>query len=443
MNIKVNKKDVTIEAVLRKSHTNAIGQHPVKVRVTYNRNAKFYPISIDGKPLYLKESDWTDLNTIKVRKEKRNIKTSIEDRVASARAAKERIVQNGRVFSFERFENEFLLKTSEKGFIGHFEEYLDELLIENRVGSYHTYHCALQSFKAFRKNREIDPGDITPELLRDFEKYLLSEKSFKRSNGKVSIRKAGKTTVGIYMRTLRAVFNYVSGKMPHLKEGYPFAHRNNDRTKYKIKTGSGSKGEALTADQLRIFINSDVITGSSAWKAKQLWLFSLYCQGMNMNDIARLKYKHILSESIRYVRSKTKETENKEEVIEIPLNNEIRTIIVQLGNPEKNENNYVFDLLTQALNPVNERKTINQRIKVTNKWLKKICQENNLPPITTYWARHTYASLLKFSGVSVEMIRELLGHADIKTTENYLKRFDLEKKREVNEKIHAIMLATA
>jgi len=436
---KINKREVTIEAILRKSHTNAIGQHPVKVRITYNRIAKFYPISFDGKPIYFSEADWTAIKTIKVRKEKKDIKAIIEDRVASARTAKDRVTQNGRVFSFDRFENEFLLKTSEKGFIGFFEEYLEELLIENRIGSYHTYRCALQAFKAFRSNRELDPSEITPELLKEFEKYLMKEKSFKRSNGKISIRKAGKTTVGIYMRTLRAVFNYVSGKLPHLIEVYPFAHRNNDRTKYKIRTGSGSKGEALTAEQLKIFLNTEVIQNSSMWKAKQLWIFSLYCQGMNMNDIARLKYKYIHSDSIRYVRSKTKNTESKEEVMEIPLNDEIRKIIVELGNPDKSENNYVFDLLDLNLTPIDERKAINQRIKVINKWLKKICQENNLPTITTYWARHSYASLLKFSGVSVEMIRELLGHADIKTTENYLKRFDLEKKREVNERIHSMM----
>lgn len=114
---KINRKEVTVEKVLRKSHTNSMKQHPVKVRVTYNRVAKYYPVSVDGKPVYLKEEEWDDLQTTKVRKERRRLNELIEDRVAAARMAKDRVIQGGRVFSFDRFENEFLLKTSEKGFI--------------------------------------------------------------------------------------------------------------------------------------------------------------------------------------------------------------------------------------------------------------------------------------------------------------------------------------
>ncbi len=73
----------------------------------------------------------------------------------------------------------------------------------------------------------------------------------------------------------------------------------------------------------------------------------------------------------------------------------------------------------------------------------RICIANDLPPITTYWARHSYASLLKQSGQSVELIREMLGHSDIKTTESYLKRFDLKKKIEANEGVMGILRKSA
>lgn len=77
---------------------------------------------------------------------------------------------------------------------------------------------------------------------------------------------------------------------------------------------------------------------------------------------------------------------------------------------------------------------------MVNDRLKKLCSANNLEEVklTTYWARHTYASLLKESGESIELIRELLGHSDIKTTESYLKRFDLKKKKEANERLESL-----
>lgn len=46
-----------------------------------------------------------------------------------------------------------------------------------------------------------------------------------------------------------------------------------------------------------------------------------------------------------------------------------------------------------------------------------------VPALSFYTARHSYADILKKSGVSVEVISEALGHADIRTTDSYLKGF--------------------
>lgn len=73
-----------------------------------------------------------------------------------------------------------------------------------------------------------------------------------------------------------------------------------------------------------------------------------------------------------------------------------------------------------------------------NRRLKELCEANSLPAITTYWARHSYANLQKQSGASVEEIRELLGHSDMRTTEAYLKRFDIERKKKANERIEEL-----
>ncbi|WP_308663612.1 tyrosine-type recombinase/integrase [uncultured Alistipes sp.] len=45
-------------------------------------------------------------------------------------------------------------------------------------------------------------------------------------------------------------------------------------------------------------------------------------------------------------------------------------------------------------------------------------------PLTTYVARHTYATVLKRSGVSVALISESLGHSDLSTTQIYLDSFE-------------------
>ena len=48
--------------------------------------------------------------------------------------------------------------------------------------------------------------------------------------------------------------------------------------------------------------------------------------------------------------------------------------------------------------------------------------------LTTYSARHSFATALKRSGAPTEFISESLGHKDLKTTENYLDSFEDDMK---------------
>lgn len=50
-----------------------------------------------------------------------------------------------------------------------------------------------------------------------------------------------------------------------------------------------------------------------------------------------------------------------------------------------------------------------------------------------YILRHSWATIAKYRGVSIEMISEALGHKSIKTTQTYLKGFGLEERTEVNK----------
>lgn len=57
--------------------------------------------------------------------------------------------------------------------------------------------------------------------------------------------------------------------------------------------------------------------------------------------------------------------------------------------------------------------------------MKRIAKELDIiKPITTYYARHSFATILKRSGASTEFISDALGHSDLKTTKNYLAGFE-------------------
>ena len=60
-----------------------------------------------------------------------------------------------------------------------------------------------------------------------------------------------------------------------------------------------------------------------------------------------------------------------------------------------------------------------------NKELKLLASELEIDAdVTTYVARHSFASVLKNTGVNIALISQALGHQDIKTTEIYLSKFD-------------------
>src|SRR5690606_22183140 len=137
-----------------------------------------------------------------------------------------------------------------------------------------------------------------------------------------------------------------------------------------------------------------------------------------------------------------KDTEREEKPIEIPITNDIKKILLSIGNPDRSPTGYVFPILSNDMTPERIRATVKQKIKIVNKWLSRLCEDNDLPAITTYWSRHSFASLLKGLGTSVEMISELLGHSDPKTTRAYLQRFDMDQKQKVSEKLNATLKAS-
>lgn len=433
---KARKKEVTIKSLLYHHYTNKQGLHPVKIQVTADRTTRFYPVQYQGKKIFVNPEQWSMVCNGVRDKYWSNIADAIKDAEAKARESRQIIMQNNRPFTFDRFEKEYLQSDSGKGFIKIFERCLKDLLREDRIGTYMSYNNALQAFKSFRKEKDLSPADITPALLKDFESYLSKPRTIEKRKGKV---KAGKNTIAIYIRALKVVYNIAAADNPYLREVYPFATTQSARGKYKIKTAAGKKAIALTAEEIQQFIEAPANEYTPEWKAKHIWLFSFYCQGMNYRDIALLKYQDISHDAIRYVRRKTRDTEAHQEQMEVPLLEPIQEIILKIGNADKHQQSYVFGILTDGLSASRQDSLIRQGIKTTNKWLKRYCKAHKLPEITTYSARHSYANLLKQSGEPVELIRELLGHSDIRTTENYLEKFGLARKEAANKKIHQIL----
>jgi integrase len=209
---------------------------------------------------------------------------------------------------------------------------------------------------------------------------------------------------------------------------YPFG-----RGKYEIPIGEGRK-MALSMDTIKQIFDFESLTDPTISEYKDLWMFSYLCNGANFSDILRLKFKNINGNEISFFRGKTINTTKKKKTVVAYLTDEMREIINRSGNPIRLPDNYIFPYLCACQTLEEEFELARDVIRRTNKRMKRISDALGIPKITTYTARHSYATVLKRSGANIAFISESLGHSDLKTTENYLASFETEE-REKNARL--------
>jgi integrase len=375
-------------------------KYPVKLTVYQHKEKQRYGLGID-----LTEEEWQKINSPKLRDDElKKAKAKLEAFTSKASSIIETLSDS---FTFHAFETEFFdkkLKRKESHNVyDAFAEYIEKLEREDRIGSVVAYKSALSSLKSIRKR--LSYHDVTPDFLNHYEKEMLQ-------NGK-SI-----TTVGFYLRSLRHIMNMAVEKEIIKPQSYPFR-----RGRYEIPASRNEK-QALNFDELKKVLKYKTDLQGER-KAVDFWIFSYFCNGMNMADICRLQYKNIQGEYLSFVRKKTLRTKRSDiKAIKCFLSPEALAIIKKYGNQDKSPDNYIFKILEPGLDAKKEYDKIQFFTRLVNKQMKKVSEKLGLSTaISTYAARHSFATVLKRNGASIDYIKESLGHSDLKTTENYLDSF--------------------
>jgi integrase len=386
--------------------------YSVKLRITFNRTQKYYPINV-----YLTEKEWGKVHSEKPRKTYKDHLLYFNEVELKART----IIKDLHPFSFSSFEKSFNQKPrANQDVFSAFETYIEYLSKEDRVSTAESYTCALNSLKKRQKSKhrkKLNFWDVTPDWLKDYEKWMLEE-------GR------SRTTIGIYLRSLRTILNNAISEGNLDRESYPFGKR-----KYQIPASSNKK-KAFTLAEIRKIVEYEPANIYES-KARDLWLFSYLCNGVNVKDIVRLKYKNIIDNKIHFFRAKTERTSKQDlKEITVVLLPEILSIMDKWGLKPIEPETYIFGLIDEFDTPKKELKKVKSTTKSINKFMKRIGENIGLPyKPTTYFARHSFATVLKRSGAPTEFIKESLGHKDLKTTENYLDSFEDEIKESFQKKL--------
>ncbi len=390
---------ITVATIFDSRVQNSAELYPVKVRVTYKRDRIYFPT---GKKLSAIE--WEKLPESKSR-ELINVRNDIQAIFELATDKVKVLVKEGN-FSFDALSRT-LDKSSGDTLNGFFKDKIKELEEKGREGSRLYYDNVLKGVIRY-KGESIKFSTISKAWIEGYQKFLLDE-------GKTY------TTVGMHMRAIRAILNDAKKTGLIKLSAYPFG-----KGKYQIPTGKGRK-LALNLNQIWQVVNFTDGNPKTEFY-RDLWFFSYLCNGINFADLLQLKYSNYQNGEIVWYRQKTINTEKEKTEIIADVTTEMRDIIQRWGN-EPRPDNFIFPILTGEETPRELKLVTKNIVKSTNDRLKRIGKVLNIGKLSTYTARHSYATVLKRSGANIAYISESLGHSDQKTTDNYLSSFEPEERK--------------
>ena len=287
-----------------------------------------------------------------------------------------------------------------------YQELIEQYKANEKCGNRLIYKSSYNSINVFTNgNLEIPFSAIDVAWLNKYEKWL-------RSKGNKE------TTMSLMFRTLRSAYNKAIENKCARKSDYPF----ND---YKISKFDVSTEKRAIAKADVLKFSTDVHSiGKQQYVqlSKDIFIFSYLCGGINFTDIANLTKDNIIEgKRLHYIRQKTGK------LIKLGLSEEALKIIKRYAVESKG---YLFPILNAQLHktPFQKQNRIHKMLGKVNKNLKLLAAQLGVEAnLTTYVARHSFASVLKKSGVNIALISEALGHSDLTTTQIYLDSFDNEQ----------------
>ena len=391
--------NATINVVCYKWKTLANGEYPLMLRICKDGKKKYQSLGISVLPRYW---DFTRNKPKPNCPNKEYIQKIILDKQTELQQ---------RMLEFNSEQKEYttttLLNDENKRFelktvCQFYQELIEQCKNNNKCGNRLIYKGSYNSLKVFTKNQlDIPFSTIDVSWLNKYEKWL-------RSKGNKE------TTMSLMFRTLRSAYNKAIKAKCARKSDYPF-------DEYKInKFDTKTQKRAIAKTEVLKFTKEVDNIGKRQYVqlSKDIFIFSYLCGGINFTDIANLTKVNITNGRIHYIRQKTGK------LIKLGISEEAMQIIKKYESESKG---YLFPILNANIHktPLQKQNRIHKMLGKINKNLKLIAAQLNVDAnMTTYVARHSFASVLKKSGVSIALISEALGHSDLSTTQVYLDSFD-------------------
>jgi site-specific recombinase XerD len=299
--------------------------------------------------------------------------------------------------------NQIIAKT-----VGEFyREQIKELEKLGKIGTRNIFKNSYNSLKLFCNNDlDFTFSDIDVNWLKKYEEWLLK-------------RNCKETSIFLYIRYLRKTYKEaIEAKCAH-QSVYPFDEYK--LSKFNTKTPKRAIPKEAIKKVMTVDLSKELFYTQFS---RDIFIFSYLCGGINFADIASLKLGSLIDGKLMYIRKKTKKK------ISTPLSDEALQIIQKYATDKTKPSDYIFPILDDKVHKteIQKHNRIHKIIGKVNPALKKIAKLAGINAnLTTYVARHSFATVLKNSGVNISLISETLGHSDLATTQIYLDGFESDQ----------------
>jgi integrase/recombinase XerD len=307
--------------------------------------------------------------------------------------------------NLDNFDARYRTPKAAADVVAYLQQMEDRLRDEGRISYAVMHRNAGSALRRFSGGRPVRFADLTATKLEALEAYLKREGC---SGGGIAT----------YMRILKVAVNRAIKEGIMHRDQYPFETAQTRGYSMK-RLKSKANPRALTEDDMDKLKRFPLEDHPHLAESLRLFLFSYYARGMNFGDLAHLKHADVYDGRIHYHRRKTSDP------FSIPVSQALADILEAF---DRTDSPYLFPILSDRHATAKQQwDRIQKCLREYNKDLKEVATAVGIQvPLTSYVARHTFATTLKRKGVDLAVISESMGHESVNTTRAYLKRFGSE-----------------
>lgn len=403
----------TIKAYLDNRKKSKTGMYKIRICVRSKNTVGYIPTNI-----LIKEKNWHEGRIVGTTQDKQLNKlldltlSSLKLKLASIGATHDIKMMTGKeiVALIAPNSSEKKKKVQDKTLVAaYWSKFIDR---KDKPKTAEVYKTTLSMLGKYCDVDNLRFADITYTWLRDWEAWM------EQRGNAVNTR-------SIYLRNLRAVYNEAIREGLISQENYPFRQ-------FRIKTEQTAK-RSLNVDELRKL--RDYSGEAHIRKYIDVFFISFYLAGINMIDLLQLP--KLEGERIEYRRSKTGilcQLNVPQEVLQLIKKYEGKERMLRFGEEYKNHKDFLHrmneNLQKVGIMFYEYKQAKNGAIHKSKHYIP------DFPEITSYWARHTWATIAADIDIPDAVIDMALGHkSPYPMTDIYVRR----NQKKVDEAVRAVI----